>query len=497
MIKFSLNGKTVTSREGCTVAAAIANTGANTMRQSVKGGPRGPLCGMGICFECAVTLGGQQHIRSCQLPLEPGMVVETCGSVQPHIYTSATETKRPASRSFDVLIIGGGPAGIAAAIAASKTGLAIGIVDDNPAAGGQIWRKERNAKLAEFAACTAELLPGTRIVDAPQPGVLIGESGSQILELRYGKLILATGARELFLPFPGWTLPNVFGAGGLQALVKGGLAIQDKRVVVAGSGPLLVAVAETLQKYGANIVAIVEQASLSSAVHFGLELARQPAKIGQAAKLLWALRSVAVYRANFPVQAEGSGKLERIVLRGQKTIHCDYLACGFGLVPNNELAALAGCQLHGNFVKVDELQQTSMENIYAVGELTGIGGVEKSLVEGSIAGLAAVGDTKQAKDLFAKREDAIRFQAVLEKRFALCPELLQLASADTTICRCEDVTKADIEQHNSWREAKLHTRCGMGACQGRVCGPAIELIKGWRPESIRPPLSPVNVGTFL
>ena len=164
MIEFSLNGKTVTSREGCTVAAAITNTGAYTMRQSVKGGPRGPLCGMGICFECAVTLGGQQHIRSCQLPLEPGMVVETCASVRPRIYTSAPETKRPASRSFDVLIIGAGPAGITAAIAASKTGLAIGIVDDNPAAGGQIWRKERNAKLAEFAACTAELLPGTRIV---------------------------------------------------------------------------------------------------------------------------------------------------------------------------------------------------------------------------------------------------------------------------------------------------------------------------------------------
>ena len=481
------------SREGCTVAAAIANTGALAMRQSVKGSPRGPLCGMGICFECSVTLNGQQHIRSCQLPLQTGMVVETCASQ----LCKTTSVFKHMSRRFDVLIIGSGPAGIAAAIAASSTGLAVGVVDDNPAAGGQIWRSDSNPILAQFAACTAELLPGTRIVDAPQPDVLMAQSESQILELHYGKLILATGARELFLPFPGWTLPNVFGAGGLQALVKGGLAIQDKRVVVAGSGPLLIAVAATLQKHGANIVAIVEQASLASSIHFGLELARQPTKIAQAAKLLWTLRSVPVFRANFPVQAEGNGELERIVLRDQKTIHCDYLACGFGLVPNNELAALAGCQLLGNFVKVDELQQTSVKNIYAAGELTGIGGVEKSLVEGSIAGFAAAGDSKKADALYAKRSDALRFQAVLEKRFALRPELLQLAASDTAICRCEDVTKRDLEQYGSWRDAKLHTRCGMGPCQGRVCGPAIELLKGWKPESVRPPLSPVRVGALL
>ena len=493
MIEFRLNGKTVIAAEGCTLAAAIANTGTNAVRQSVKGSARGPLCGMGICFECTVTLNDQQHIRSCQLPLRPGMVVETYAS---QVYKQPAAVEH-SSRSFDVLIIGAGPAGMAAAIAASTTGLTVGVVDDNLAAGGQIWRNDRNANLTQFAACTAELLPGTRIVDAPQPGVLMAQSESQILELRYGKLILATGARELFLPFPGWTLPNVFGAGGLQALVKGGLAIRGKRVVVAGSGPLLIAVAATLQKHGANIVAIVEQASLASAVYFGLELARQPTKIAQAARLLWALRSVPFYRDTFPVRAEGNGKLERIVLRGQKTLPCDYLACGFGLVPNNELAALTGCQLNEKFVKVDEQQHTSAENIYAAGELTGIGGVEKSLVEGSIAGLAAAGESKQAKALFAKRDQAIRFQTVLAKQFALCPELLQLATADTTICRCEDVTKADLEQHSGWREAKLHTRCGMGPCQGRVCGPAIELIKGWRPESIRPPLSPVNAGTFL
>ena len=148
---------------------------------------------------------------------------------------------------FDVLIAGMGPAGIAAACAAAESGLRVAAVDDNPREGGQIWRGEslRPASkhaagwIARFRAARIEALAQTRIFDAPEPGVLCAEREDGFAELRYQKLILATGARERFLPFPGWTLPNVMGAGGLQALVKGGLPIAGKRVVVAGSGPLL------------------------------------------------------------------------------------------------------------------------------------------------------------------------------------------------------------------------------------------------------------------
>src|SRR6266852_3395074 len=141
-------------------------------------------------------------------------------------------------RRFDVLIVGMGPAGIAAACAAAAGGLDVGIVDDNPREGGQIWRGEAPSKLAtdwitRFRAARVEMLSETRVVDAPAAGVLYAERADAPIELRYGKLILATGARERFLPFPGWTLPNVAGAGGLQALVKGGVQIAGKRVVVA------------------------------------------------------------------------------------------------------------------------------------------------------------------------------------------------------------------------------------------------------------------------
>src|SRR5712692_5001709 len=188
------------------------------------------------------------------------------------------------SRAFDVLVVGAGPAGIAAACAAAECGRCVGVVDDNPAAGGQIWRGATSSRLARrwlerFRHAPIEFLTETRAIDAPSPGVLAAESASGPLELRYDKLILATGARERFLPFPGWTLPNVMGAGGLQALVKSGLPIARKRVLVAGSGPLLLAVAAYLRQHGAEVVMICEQASWSSLTRFGLALLSQPKKV--------------------------------------------------------------------------------------------------------------------------------------------------------------------------------------------------------------------------
>jgi NADPH-dependent 2,4-dienoyl-CoA reductase/sulfur reductase-like enzyme len=164
---------------------------------------------------------------------------------------------------FDVLVIGGGPAGIAAAARAAESGARVGIVDDNPRLGGQIWRGGSEDKTSEASrwierlhASGASILAGFRVVHQPEAGVLLAENLDRACELSYKKLILATGARERFLPFPGWTLPNVMGAGGLQAMVKGGLPIRGKRVVVAGTGPLLLAVAATLRKLGAEVVMI-------------------------------------------------------------------------------------------------------------------------------------------------------------------------------------------------------------------------------------------------
>jgi D-hydroxyproline dehydrogenase subunit alpha len=161
---------------------------------------------------------------------------------------------------FEVLVVGAGPAGIAAAVCAAECGKRVGLVDDNFKPGGQIWRgdtgahvqSEENKWLDRLRAAEVTTFLGYRIVDRIEPGAVIAESSADTVELRYDQLILATGARERFLPFPGWTLPNVVGAGGLQALVKSGLPVQGKRVAVAGSGPLLLAVADYLHRHGAK-----------------------------------------------------------------------------------------------------------------------------------------------------------------------------------------------------------------------------------------------------
>jgi D-hydroxyproline dehydrogenase subunit alpha len=408
------------------------------------------------------------------------------------------------SDAHRVLVIGAGPAGLAAAYRAAEHGLRVTVVDDNPAAGGQIWRGgEEKAESAEAQAwfekirsVDIELIAGARVFQQPRAGTLLAETQSGVCELNYEKLILATGARERFLPFPGWTLPNVMGAGALQALVKTGLPIEEKRVVVAGSGPLLLAVAGYLHARGAEVLLIAEQASWSRLVKFGLGLIGQPNKIRQG----WNLRAPKYLSGCWVVKAQGEGKVESATLvRGEKqwSVSCNYLACGFHLEPNIELAELLGCEVGREGVTVSEFQETSVPNVLGAGEVTGIGGLELSLVEGEIAGLAAAGKREEARKLFKFRDKQRRFARLLNETFALRDELKQLVQPQTIVCRCEDVRFERLREHDSWRAAKLQTRCGMGPCQGRVCGSAVEFLFGWHAESVRPPVLPVRLESLL
>ena len=179
-----------------------------------------------------------------------------------------------------------------------------------------------------------------------------------------------------------------------------------------------------------------------------------------------------------------------------ETIACDYLACGFHLVPNVELAALIGCRLRNGYVETDEFQQTSVPEVYCVGEPTGIGGLELSRVEGEIAGFTAGGNRDAAGKLFATRRRLQKFAGALDRTFRIRPELRSLPLAQTIVCRCEDVTYARLRQQRSWRAAKLQTRCGMGPCQGRVCGPATQFLFGWISDSVRPPVFPTRFSTL-
>ena len=416
------------------------------------------------------------------------------------------------SAPFDVVVAGAGPGGIAAATVASEAGSRVCLLDDNLSPGGQIWRGFRAGTARKsphgraFADWTgrlqltcSEVAQGWQAIDRPAPGILRIERAGEQRDLGFRKLILATGARERLLPFPGWTLPGVMGAGGLQALVKGGLDPRGKRVVLAGSGPLLLAVAAGLTGAGADVAGIYEQAPLSKLAGFALTLLAKPGKLVEGAR--YKLKTLRVpYRASsWVVRAEGRGRVERVTLSDghrEWSVACDWLGCGFNLVPNLELPRLLGCRIVAGYVVADRLQQTSTPNVACAGELTGIGGLEKALLEGQIAGLAAAGREAEALRLAPQRRQWQQFADRLDRAFALRPELRALPKPETIVCRCEDVPHSALEPCKSSREARLHTRCGMGACQGRVCGAATEFLFGWENSSARPPVFPAAVSTL-
>ena len=402
-----------------------------------------------------------------------------------------------ADRQVQTLIVGAGPAGLAAATACQ--GHDALIIDAQPEPGGQIWRggpdrapdDQARATFSAFSQSGIPFQPQTRVVAQTGPQELLCETPTGTESIAYGQLILCPGAREHFLPFPGWTLPGIYGAGGLQALSKGGLTVAGKRIVLAGSDPLLVAVAVALKDKGADVLLIAEQAPFRRLAGFATHLIGKPAKRKQALAFRRKLGRTPLKTGRWIVRAEGSDCVASVTLNTGETIACDMVGCGFGLLPNLALARLFGCRESHGFVTVDAEQRTSIPTIFCAGETTGIGGVDKALAEGRVAGEAAVGAT--SSDSQARRDNESRFASTLDHTFALRAELRALPADDTLVCRCEDVRHGDLKSAVDWREAKLHTRCGMGPCQGAVCGGATAFLYGWSNTSVRPPVTPVRL----
>jgi len=398
---------------------------------------------------------------------------------------------------------------MAAAAAAARHGADVCLIDDNAKCGGQIWRGHDDRSTEHMGDTHFALLQKSvessrvalrsraRVVAVPAPSSLRLETETASEDIRYRRLILATGARERFLPFPGWTLQGVMGAGGLQSMVKAGLPIDGKRVVLSGSGPLLLAVAANLAKGGARVLGIFEQARFAQIAKFGIQLLGHPGKLREGAAFRAATRSVPYRTGSWVVQAHGDHALQSVTVSvngAVRKFQCDYLGCGFHLIPNLELPRLLQCQIQSGCVCVNETQETSVKDVYCAGEPTGIGGLEKALSEGEIAGLVCA--DQSASRLIKRRNRYLRLARQLDLTFAPRPELNQLSAPNTFICRCEDVTRGALDSMHSWREAKLHTRCGMGPCQGRICGPAAEFLFGWSSEHPRPPVYPARLSTL-
>lgn len=411
-----------------------------------------------------------------------------------------------------LVVVGAGPAGLSAAMAAAEAGVDVLLLDAAPVAGGQIWRARRGVPAQPVARASTRLaragvrvLAGARVTMALPERTLLVDTPQGARRVRWQRLVLATGARERLLPFPGWTLPGVFGAGGLQALVKGGWPVDGKRVVVAGSGPLLLASAATLRGEGARIAGLAEEAAL---VRFGATLLAHPAKLLQAARLGVTLFGVPWLPGWRVVAAEGDGRVEQVrFAKGgrTRTIACDALAAGWGLVPQTELGQALGCAIAPRFgadaLVVDDAQRTSVDGVFAVGECAGVAGALAAQLQGEIAGRAVASELVDAGAAPASlvkrlaREHA--FAAAVATTFAPLPGWRDRLRDDTLVCRCEDVPWSALRDQPDLRAAKLATRCGMGHCQGRLCHDALVATMHWPRLPPRAPLAPAPLATLL
>lgn len=441
------------------------------------------------------------------------------------------------------VIIGAGPAGIRAAATLVAAGLRPIVVDEAPRSGGQIYRQPPSGfvrpykVLYGFEAAKARRLhdafdaiegsidyrPNTLVWDAP-PGMLHLLSDGRSDEIPYRDVILATGARDRVIPFPGWTLPGIYTLGGAQIALKYQGCTIGSRVVFMGTGPLLYLVAYQYAKAGAAIAAVLDTAP------FAAKRAALPGLLqGGAtfAKGLWyvaALKARGVKLASgiVPIAAEGEGAVSALLYRdedgAERRVACTAIGFGFGLSSETQLADLARIPF-----SYDELQQqflperdsagrTPVPGVYLAGDGSGIAGADAAELSGERAALALLEDRGHAvaKSRLAALERGLRriadFRVALEAAFPFPTELAAAMPDETILCRCEGLTAGEFRAAarglaaSEINRAKAFSRCGMGRCQGRVCGPAANVVLAAMvnlpPEGIgrlrsQPPVKPI------
>ncbi|MGW5718444.1 FAD/NAD(P)-dependent oxidoreductase [Amycolatopsis sp. NPDC003865] len=324
-------------------------------------------------------------------------------------------------------------------------------------------------------------------------------------------LVLATGAHDRVLPFPGWQLPGVYTAGAAQALAKGERVAVGERVLVAGAGPFLLPVAESLLAVGAGVLAVLE-ANPAATVLKGWSGRVHPGKAAELARYAATLaRHRVPYRfGRVVVEARGDDRVREAVtarvradwsvVPGTERAHAvDAVCVGHGFVPQPELAVAAGCVLDAGFVRVDDSQRTTVGGVFAAGETTGIGGADAARAEGAVAGCVAAGGTP-APDLLRKRDRTRAFAHRLTTAHPIGAGWPGWLREDTIVCRCEETTYGRLKEaaadpaEPGPHALKLGTRAGLGPCQGRMCGPAVAELCGGAERHHRPIAQPIRLG---
>lgn len=426
---------------------------------------------------------------------------------------------------YHVIVVGSGLAGLAAADIISRHGMQVLIIDDNAHMGGQLIRKAPHGRyggkrfefdslkrkglrlMAPFQTGRARVLNGARVLGI-YPGhiLLVEDNTGRVGEYRAEAIVLATGARERHLPFKGWTLPGVMSTGAAQILMKSFGILPGRKTLIGGRSPLMLTLATEILDNRGKVLAVLDQSSAATKLKAFTKEPVIGSKIleGIACLVRLAYARVPIKQSVRIVEASGYRKIksviiarvdsnDRIIQGTEQISYPDTLAVGHGFSPNIELPQQAGCAVQFNelkggwFVDVDENMMSTVPDIYAAGETTGIAGGGKSFVEGQIAAWAILrkrGNLNQetyenkTRRLMHQRRRHVRYGYFLNRICA--PQLSSYADIpdETVICRCEEITMGEIRKQlkndfSTMNAIKKTTRCGMGNCQGRICGPVL------------------------
>jgi thioredoxin reductase len=527
-VRFRFQGRVLEAPAGATVAAGLLANGVRALRATRAGRhPRGLFCGIGNCFDCLVDVGYAPGQRACRRVLADGDDVRPAG---PPAGTAAPDAAGDVEViGCPLVVVGAGPAGMAASLAAADAGCDVVLVDAGPDLGGQIHRQPElpAPEPPEAGPRPPDGLPDRfrRLATHPRVRHLrraevwaarAAEGGGARLNVRTASgqvrvdaraAVLATGAVELALPFPGWDLPGVVTAGAAQALLKGQETLVGRRVVVGGSGPFLLPVAAGLAAAGAEVLEVCEAAPAGALPPRLAGLARHPGTLVEAGGYLAALlrRRVPVRPGHGVVACHGDGAVEAVTIArldrdwrpvagSERRVEVDAVCVGHGFVPDLALARALGCDDRPDpprpapAASHDADLATAVRGVFVAGEVTGVAGATVAELEGRLAGLSAArhlghgpgigrGDERRLRRRLRR---ARHLAAVLARLYPIGGGWTAWLHADTPVCRCEEATWAAVGDAvaagaDDLRAVRGVTRCGMGYCQGRVCGPPLQL----------------------
>ncbi|MGD8209536.1 MAG: FAD-dependent oxidoreductase, partial [Desulfobacterales bacterium] len=493
-IEIFIDNHPIRAYEGETIAGVLSAIGIRQIRHAPQlKDPRGLYCCMGSCYGCLVTVNGRQNERACVTPVQAGQQINLqVGFGRPDM--TPLDPARLVRREIPLVIIGGGPGGLSAAIAAAAAGARVLVIDENLQPGGQIYRQlPETFQAAEPVRLGADYVDGRSLLKEVQnlsdtitiwsdalvwsvfeSNQLAIARGNELVLLDANAIVVATGAYERPVPVPGWTLPGVMTAGGAQVLLKSQRIRPGQRALLAGAGPLQLVVANQMLDAGMEVVAVAESNTTAGAWRFLPDLMRQPGLMIQGLKYLYRLKRAGVQilqshalqgiRGNQQVEQALLGKVDsrcRPISGEVKRFDVDTVCIGYGLIPTNWATSMLGCRhvyapMVGGWVpQFDENMQTDQPGVFVAGDGAGIAGVLVAKMEGTLAGLyAAVHAGVLSEDKAAQSARAVRkklanmgkFRRAIDRMYRIYPDLYANVTDDTIICRCEGITAREIRK---------------------------------------------------